>query len=89
MTHDPTPSEAISEAPGEALAFEPMVDQMVRRMADRLDGALDPRGESKIVVAEALMRLAMAVYISAQGPTQTRERLLTLAMALDVPGAVH
>ena len=73
----------------EASAFEPQVDQLVRRMADRLDGALDPRGESKAIVSEELIRLAMAVYLSAQGAEHTRERLLAFALLLDAPGAVH
>lgn len=74
----------------EASAFEPQVDQLVRRMADRLDGALDPRGESKAIVSEALLRLAMAVYISAQGELHTRERLMAFALLLDDPAAaVH
>ncbi len=75
--------------PSEASAFEPQVDQLVRRMADRLDGALDPRGESKAIVAEALLRLAMAVYISAHGQQHTRERLMAVALLLDAPDAVH
>jgi hypothetical protein len=69
--------------------MEPEVDQMVRRMADRLDGALDPAGESRVVVSEALMRLALAVYVNTQGAGQTRERLLTLALVLDAPAKIH
>jgi hypothetical protein len=73
----------------EPAAFEPQVEQLVRRMADRLDGALDPNGESKAIVAEALMRLAMAVYINSQGAEHTRDRLLAFALLLDTPSAVH
>ena len=72
-----------------ASGFEPQVDQLVRRMADRLDGALDPRGESKAIVSEALLRLAMAVYLSAQGQQHTRERLLAFALLLDASDSVH
>lgn len=70
-------------------AFEPEVLQMVRRLADRLDGAVDPRGDDRTIVSEALIRLALAVYVNTQGAAETRERLLGFALTLTTPERVH
>lgn len=69
--------------------FEPDVLQMVRRLASRLDEAVDPQGDDRTVVSEALIRLALAVYINTQGAAETRERLMSLALTLSTPATVH
>jgi hypothetical protein len=77
------------EQAGAFSTFEPEVLEMIRRLADHLDQAVDPKGDSKMVVSEALMRLALAVYVDAQGAGETRDRLLTLALTLAVPASIH
>ena len=72
-----------------ATQFEPEVLQMVRRLADKLDSAVDPRGDDRAVVSEALIRLALAVYVTTQGAAETRERLMTLALTLSPLATVH
>jgi hypothetical protein len=77
------------EDPARVASPEPEVLDMIRRLADRLDGAVDPRGDSKDIVSEALIRLALAVHIDAQGAGPTRDRLLTLVLTLTAPKLVH
>lgn len=72
-----------------ATQFEPEVLQMVRRLANKLDAAVDPSGDDRAVVSEALIRLALAVYVNTQGAAETRERLMMLALTLSPPATVH
>jgi hypothetical protein len=78
-----------SANPLHATQFEPEVLQMVRRLADKLDSAVDPKGDDRTVVSEALIRLALAVYVNTQGAAETRDRLMTLALTLSPPATVH
>lgn len=80
MTHEPERSAA---------PLEPEVLLMVRRLADRLDEAVDPQGDNRNVVSEALIRLALAVYINTQGAAETRERLMGFALTLSNPATIH
>jgi hypothetical protein len=54
------------------------VAQVVRRLANQLDQAVDPRPDDHAVVSEALIRLALAMYVTRQGAEKTRDRLMTL-----------
>jgi hypothetical protein len=72
-----------------ASPLEPEVMQMVRHLADRLDQAVDPQGDNRKVVSEALIRLALAVYINTQGAAETRERLMGFALTLSNPATIH
>jgi hypothetical protein len=60
--------------------FEPEVLAMVRKLAAALDDAIDPQGDSRVIVAEALMRLAMGVHLYAVGAEATRDRALAMAL---------
>jgi hypothetical protein len=72
-----------------AAPLEPEVLQMVRRLADRLDQVVDASGDNSAVVSEALMRLALAVYINTQGTAETRERLMGFALTLSNAATIH
>jgi hypothetical protein len=70
-------------------SFEPEVLEMVRRLAAQLDNAIDADGDSRLVVAEALMRLSLGVYLYTAGPEATRDRLLAMAMRAQPDTVVH
>ncbi len=70
-------------------SFEPDVLEMVRRLAAQLDNAIDAEGDSRLVVAEALMRLSLGVYLYTAGPEATRDRLLAMAMRAQPDTVVH
>ena len=63
--------------------------EMVRRLAAALDTAIDPAGDSRAIVAEALMRLAMGVHVYAAGPEATRDRALAMAMHTHPRKQIH
>jgi hypothetical protein len=69
--------------------FEPEVHEMVRRLAAQLDDAIDADGDSRLVVAEALMRLSLGVYLYTAGPEATRDRLLAMALRAHPSDVVH
>ena len=56
------------------------VSEMVKRLASAMDGVIAPGRDSRMLVAEALMRLALGVHVYAAGPDATRERLLAMAL---------
>jgi hypothetical protein len=69
--------------------FEPDVNEMVRRLAASLDEAIDPDGDARAVVAEALMRLALGVHLYAHGAAATRDKLLNMALRAHPAEVAH
>ena len=69
--------------------FEPEVHEMVRRLAAQLDDAIDAEGDSRLVVAEALMRLSVGVHLYTTGAEATRDRLIAMALRAHPSDVVH
>jgi len=75
--------------PTHQIMLENEIHAMVCRLAAALDEVIDSNGDSRSVVAEALMRLAMGVHLYAAGPAATRDRALAMALRTHPPDRTH
>ena len=69
--------------------LEADVHEMVKRLAAAMDQAINPGRDTRMLVAEALMRLAHGVHLYAAGPDFTRDRLLAMALKTSAHAAVN
>jgi hypothetical protein len=65
------------------------INDLIRRLAAAIDDAVDSKRDSRALVAEALMRLALGVHLYAAGPHATRERLLAMALRTGADASVN
>jgi hypothetical protein len=80
MRHSPETDALIDSEADPAEFVRSDINEMIRRLAASIDTVVNPAQDSRIVVAEALMRLAFGVHLFAAGPAATRERLLAMAL---------
>jgi hypothetical protein len=92
MHHLPEPDTATDfedAEQSEAVLMEDDINEMVRRLAASMDNVVNPGRDSRILVAEALMRLALGVHVYAAGPECTRQRLLAMALRTSAGSTVN